>query len=664
MKLSLSVIMIIAFTAMKSNAQNFEYGKIIGSDVNPKNKIIDSNVNAVVIREYGEATVKYHAEAINSVKNSRPYIDFKYHVKIKILNKNGFKKGEIVIPRKTYNELEEEVLEVVATTYNYENGNLKRTDLDKNQIFHEKINKYDALTKFTMPELKEGSIIEFQYRMIIPDFRNLKTWEFQSDIPKLYSEYITYIPAIYNYNTSLRGYKKLDVSKAEIWTGCFKISSTTYDCSKMTYAMKDIPAFAEEEFMTAAGNFKSAVYSELADYYDPYSDRKKILTKSWPDADKELIGHDLFGRQIKEKGIFEKLIPGITGNITDSMGKACAVYDYIRKNIKPNGFMGIYSEHGIKKALELHSGNTADINLALINALKAAGLDAETIVLSTRSNGTPNGLYPVLTDFNYVVAKLNIGDDSYLMDASQPYLPIGLLPFHCMNGRGRTINLTRDSYWFPIKASEKESLIYDLKGELTEDGKFKGKLIVTSMGYAAVKKRELINRAGSISKYTDKFADQSGINVLKHSVRNADSTENLLEEEYEIELKTFDNLKPDQFVLNPFFMERLINNPFNHGERTFPVDLGTSKEIRISARIGMPDNFKVAEKPANLSMSLENKGGKYVFEAQEEGKTLTYNQIFQLNKATYTPEEYLALKELYNRIILLQKTDLLLKKTL
>src|SRR3546814_5231157 len=97
------------------------------------------------------------------------------------------------------------------------------------------------------------------------------------------------------------------------------------------------------------------------------------------------------------------------------------------------------------KALERRSGNICDINLALIAGLSAAGLDGEAVILSTRDNGVVNDLHPVLSDFNYVVAKVNIGDAHYLLDASDPLLPFGLLPLHCINGKARVINLKEPS---------------------------------------------------------------------------------------------------------------------------------------------------------------------------------------------------------------------------
>lgn len=427
--------------------------------------------------------------------------------------------------------------------------------------------------------------------------------------------------------------------------------------------MKDVPALIEEDYMTSPTNFRSAIYFELSDY-SRIRGGKKSITKTWKDVDNELVSEKSFGDQMKRKDVFNELLPKILENTSDDLSKAKAIYAYIRKNIKMNGFIGIYSETNIKNALEKHSGNTGDINLALIAALSAANLDAEAVILSTRENGVVNNLYPVITGFDYVVAKVNIGDQSYLLDASQPLLPFGLLPLHCINGNGRVINLKKPSYWYDVKASQKESTKYILDGELTSDGKLKAKLTTYSSGYAALKKRQRIVAANSVDEYVEKLDEQMpGISILKHSIENVDSLDNPLVEIYEIEMKVFDNLNADQSYFNPFFINRISKNPFNLNERTYPVDLGAASEERVSMMIKLPANISIVDKPKDMSIALADNGGKYLASTSMQDDSFVFNQMLQFNKPTYDSEDYLSLKEFYSRIIQLQKTDIVLKKT-
>lgn len=637
-------------------AQDFEYLKLNQTDLNFTKTKLDSNANAVVLREFGTAAVRFDDNYGNL------FIDFEYHIRIKILNKNGFENANIVIPLLTNGDKEETIEDLRATTINYTNGQMSLTELDKKKIFKEKRNKYVTLTKFTMPNLTEGSIIEYSYRLHSPRIFNFRSWEFQSNIPKLHSEYVAMIPALYNYNVSLRGAQKLTSQNAELSKECLRIAGRSIDCSKMTYIMKDVPAFIEEDYMTAPSNFKSAINFELSDYITP-TGSKKSFTKTWKDVDYELVDDKSFGSQIRRKDIFKELLPDIIKNTTDPLSKAQAIFSYIKKNIKENGFIGIYSENTIKKALDTHSGNTADINLALVAALSAAELDAEAVILSTRENGSVNTLFPVITDFNYVIAKINIDGKPYLLDASEPLMPFGLLPLNCINGQGRVIPLKKPSYWYDLRASQKEATRYNLTGELGKDGKIKGVLTTYSIGYAAFNKRRRILNASSIAEFVEKLDESMPkIKILKHEIKNLDSLENPLTEIYDVEISAFQNMDQVPLFFNPFFIDRTTRNPFNLNERTYPVDLGSQSEQRISLSIKLPNDYNLADKPKELNIALPEGGGRFLCTTSLEDGLLVFNQLLQFNKPIYEPEEYLALKEFYSRIIQVQKTDIILKK--
>lgn len=636
--------------------QDFEYLKLKQEDLNLSKAPMDSTANAVVLREFGTASVRFDDSY------GHLYIDFEYHVRIKILHKNGFDHANIVIPQRVYDDKEDFIQDLKASTINFKNGQLEYTELDHKKIFKERKNKYVTLTKFTMPNLSEGSIIEYSYRMHSPYIFNFKSWEFQSDIPKLHSEFLAYIPALYNYNVTLRGAQKLTSSDAKLSKECLRINGNAIDCSKMTYIMKNIPALIEEDYMTAASNFRSAISFELSDYIQT-NGVKKSFTKEWKDIDYELITDKSFGAQIKKNNLFTPILPEILKNTTDQLSKAKAIYEFIKKTIKGNDFIGIYSENTIKKALESRSGNTADINLALIAALNTAEINAEPLILSTRANGEVNSLYPVISDFNYVIAKVDIDGQTYLLDATAPLMPFGLLPLHCINGQGRVIPLKKPSYWHPVKASKKESTRYSLTATLAEDGTLKGSLVTYSMGYAAANNRKNMLAAGSIDQFVEQLDERMPkISIVKHEIVNLDSLELPLIERYEIEVPMFDNMNSDRLFFNPFFIDRVSDNPFNLNERTYPVDLGSEKETRITLSIKLPKNYELAEEPKSLNMALANAGGRYLCATELQDDMLTFNQVLQFNKPVYDPEEYLSLKEFYSRIIQLQKTDIILKK--
>ncbi len=75
----------------------------------------------------------------------------------------------------------------------------------------------------------------------------------------------------------------------------------------------------------------------------------------------------------------------------------------------------------------------------------------------------------------------------------------------------------------------------------------------------------------------------------------------------------------------------------------------------------LPANYVLQEQPKDMSIALPNTGGRYLLQTKQTDNHITVNQMLQFNKAIFSPEEYLYLKEFYSRIIQNQKTDLLLK---
>lgn len=638
-------------------AQNFEYGKLSLPELEMKHYDKDSTADAVVLREFGSANVdidNYTGES---------YVNVIYHTRIKIFNKNGFNAANFVIERSVYDKKEDEISEIVATTYNYIDGYPKPTVMPVSQIFTEQKSRYRNLTKFTLPNLKPGSIIEISYRLRINNVFNFKKWEFQANIPKITSTYIASLPGIYNYNISLRGAQKLSSQNSELVRECISIAGNKCDCSKNTYVMENIPAFKEEDYMTSAENFKSAINFELKDVQH-FTGGATNYTKNWRDVDYELTSSKEFGGQMKRTDLFTAQLPAILQNATDPLSKAKAVYAYIKKQIKWNRYLGKYSEFQIKKSLETHSGNVGDINLALIAALSAAGLDVEALMLSTRDNGLVNSLYPVITDFDYVVAKVNIDNKSYLLDATEPLLPFGLLPLRCINGKGRALGLKKASYWYDVLASEKEVIRNTLVATLNPDGNITGKLMIFSKGYAALAKRQKIAEAGSTDNYVQGLDERmTNIKILKHKIDNIDSLDEYLVENYDVDMKLFDNAgKLDKFFFNPYFLERITKNPFNLNERTYPVDLGAGMDKRVNIVLTLPGNYVFADVPKNSAVGLPANGGRYQTSSVIEDNQLTFNSLFLLNKPTYESDEYLYLKALYSQVIQQQKIDLVLQK--
>lgn len=654
-------ILILALTLLPFYAvcQEFGFGEITNQDINFARNQIDSSANAVYLNEFGTTHFSYDPD-----KGTMRLV-YEYHARIKIFNKEGFEAANVVVPiHKTGSQDHQKEIfyELKASTFNMQDGKLIETVMSDKAVFVEEKQRYLLLTKFTLPNIKENSIIEYRYSIETPYIFNFKPWSFQAEYPKLNSTYVALIPGNYKYNASLKGFYPLKENKAELQRGCLTIAGKDMDCSKLTYNMKNIPAFLEEDYMTSPSNYKSAVNFELSEVYHLDGSVRKY-TKTWKDIENELIINKEFGSQMKRKDVFKNIIPTVTAGATTDLQKAMAIFDYIKKQVKWNGYPGNYSETSVKEVIDKRTGNVADINFALISAMAAAELDVEAVILSTRENGMVNKLYPILTDFNYVIAKVNIDGNSYLLDATEPLAPFGLLPLRCINDQGRVINLKKPSYWIDLKAAKRSSTSHSLIGKMSEDGKISAILTSHSLGFNALSLRKDMKRYSSLDEYVEKLDGRlTNIKIKNYKISNLDSVENALVEEYEVEFNV-GNTENTGNYLNPFFINPIKSNPFKLNRRNYPVDLGAASEQRIAINISLPEKIQLKEQPKDVSFALPNQGGRYILQTSLTDHNLTLNQQLSFNKAIYSPEEYHYLKEFYNQIIQTQKSDILLTKS-
>jgi transglutaminase-like putative cysteine protease len=607
-----------------------------------------------VLNEFGRSSV-FVDDYDNRIK-----LQHEYHVIIRINNKEGFKKANFEIPSyKRGSYIRDYFDELKAVTYNLENGRIEKTELENKKVFRENYSAYLDLNKFTLPNIKEGSIIEVSYRTLEQDLFNFKTWEFQDDIPKIQSQYIAIIPASFAYNVVLRGPYKLTDQKAEALKEYIFLDGLRMDCSKLTYTMKNIPAFVEEDYMTSPTNFKSAIYYELESIFYPSTGSKKTFSKTWKDVDTDLMNEKAFGGQLKKTDLFKANLATIVSPTDIKLEKAKKIYNYINKQIKWNNYLGKYAESGIEKALEKRTGNIGDINLALVTALLAADLEAYPIILSTRRNGTPNALFPVLSDFDYVIACVDVDGVKYKLDASNPYLPFGELPLQCLNERGRIIYSKKSSDWFPLTVEESSDVNYVLEGALDEQSKIKGKLTISSRGNKAFLKRQHIAKFNSLEEYWEKLDEEMpNVTLTKSSIQNLEEIDQLLIEEFDVIVDVSKQMGQDVLLLAPNIIDRISYNPFKAQERTYPVDMGFKSKTLYSVKLTIPDHYEIAEKPQNASLALPESTAKYRYVTQVNGNQLEILQSLAFNKPIFSVDEYFSLKELYSRIIQQQKLDI------
>lgn len=649
-RISLLLIFLLHINSYSQNEPDYSFGTITNEEINLKRYKLDTTANAVVLYESGNTTFK--------IKNEIIIISTTFYKKIKLFNKEGFENASFEIKLYNNKDASEQVINIEAVTHNQKN----KTLLSKSQIFKEKINEHWSLVKFTMPNLKEGSVVEVKYTVESPFKFNLTGWVFQSNIPKKYSIYHAKIPGNYVYNRELKGYLKLAINSSTIEKKCFRIPgyAASANCENITYAMKNIPSFVEEDYITDKNNYISKIKFELSKLI--WFDGSNIkYTTSWNEVDREFRTDKNIGRQLKKTKYFEDKLPSFIDTITSEIDKAKSIYTFVQNHFNWNGKYSIFKNVRIKKSFEEKIGNVGEINISLINALKAKNIDTELVLISTRKNGFPTKLYPVITDFNYVIAKVNINGKSILLDATDKLSPFGLLPYRCLNGYGRVMDFENESYWIDIIPEQNSKSQLNIALILKENGTITGKIRKIKYGYDALKRREKIQNKIEDDIIIDFENSFTNLEVLNYEIKNKNEIDKPTIETFEILIDHQENTS--NLYLNPFFDESFKTNPFKQHNRLYPVDFGYPRKYIVNFTLELPDNFIIDSYPKDKLISLENEAIKYLLTTRKhQNFKINLKSSFLINKTIFYNFEYQVLKELFNQTITSQKQPIVLKK--
>src|SRR5690606_37000839 len=199
------VLLIVSPIWLFAQKDPMKFGKISQEEVDLQYFEKDSSAVAVVLADYGHAYINL----------SIGKLIFERHTRIKILKKEGLDhaRGSILLYHSGTSE--ETVSKLKGVTYNVVDGKLEETKMSKNSIFTEKYNRNYNIQKFAFENVKVGSIIEYSYAVYSEFFFNFPSWEFQSTIPTIWSEYRADIPDFFFYEKYMQGYLPLAIADVE-----------------------------------------------------------------------------------------------------------------------------------------------------------------------------------------------------------------------------------------------------------------------------------------------------------------------------------------------------------------------------------------------------------------------------------------------------------------
>lgn len=659
-----SIFFIAASQCYSQEKSKVKFGKISPEDFKETIYSIDSGASAVIIADIGST------EIIGNTKGSFS-LEFKKFRRARIINKNGYDIANVEIGLYTDGRAEEELKSLKAVTYNLEDGKVVETRLEpKSAVFKDKINKKIVVKKFTLPNIKEGSIIEYEYKVTSDFLFNLQPWEFQGEFPRLWSEYNVSMPEFYYYVTLMQGYVPFFIKdrkdRRETFavvdnntSGASQRGSFSANVTDFRWVIKDVPAIKVESYTSTIKNHISRIEFQLAEVRDPFIPRK--IMGSWPEACKKMLEDESFGYSIsRDNGWLSDVVNEATRGATNELDKAKSIFAYVRDNMTCTNYSRTTMDKSLKNVLKSRNGSEAEINLLLTAMLIKADLVAEPVMLSTTSNGYTYPLYPLVDRFNYVISRVTLGGQYYFLDASRPRLGFGRLNHDNYNGHARVIN----EYATPLE------LLADsiTEGKITsvfiindKNGALTGSVQKAPGYFESYHLRNRVTENGREQFFNEvKKGFNAEVEIQDPAIDSLDKYDLPVTIRYRFDIKSDDE---DIIYLNPLFGEAWKENPFKSTERFYPVEMPYTIDETYLLRLEIPKGYVIDEMPRQVMVKLnEDDDGFFEYRLSESNGAISLRSRIKIKRAYFEPDEYEMLREFFNLIVKKHSEQIVFKR--
>ncbi len=651
------ILITILFNNLYAQDPPIKWGKVPMSDLEMKTYPGDTAASAAILCDYGETYF-----------DNNLHIIYKRQERVKIFNKKGYEYGSFEIELYT-GEDKEHVHNIEGITYSLDkNGSVIKKELADNDIFKDEKNDDYTYYKFTMPDLKPGCIVDVSYEIESEYLTSLRGWEFQREIPERWSEYRIRHPKQISYQVITRGYENWAVYenkdvKQVFWEPAdYYLGSGDVPCEQIRLAVKDAPALKDEPFITTMDDYVNKVDVQLYGYSLVNTGVHYVL-KDWKSVINNLLDNSYFGDKIDDTHRVTKLAEQLTKNLTSPKDKMVAIYNWVANSIVWTGKNRLFADQDVNDILDSKNGNSAEITFLLLSMLKSIGIESYPVILSTRSNGRIQEKYPILDQFNYVIAKVVLGSKSYFLDATNPFRPFDFLPEKVLNVVGLVVKKDTTE-WIGLKSKKRyrDSTVVVVK--VAEDGNLTGEFRDIYSGYASIGIRQTIkgnNNFPEIAK--DNFdADRNGFSIDSVNINNQNSILAPLIITAYVHSNNYVQTSGDMIYLNPQVVNRKFENVFKDKERKFPVDFSFPSSVSTFINVQIPEGFEIKDNINDTTLVFGNRDLYFVRIVQVVGNYIQIKMQNVRNCTIVDPDNYSDLRKYYDRIVSVEAEQLVLKK--
>ncbi|MEI6408383.1 MAG: DUF3857 domain-containing protein [Bacteroidota bacterium] len=612
----------------------------------------DSNATALVLQDIGELQLY--------ARKRKAVVQLNRRRRIKVFDVSAFNQGNLRIFYRANKEEEKMTdldIQVVSPS-----GRVEKVKSDN--VFTETVTDKWLAKKIFIPNLQKGSIIEYRYELRSADVFSLYEWYFQEEIPIRWSELTVSTPSDVKYVHVIRTPETMEVKDSTydklVW---HEAEQLNYNFTK--YTLADIPAFKPEPYTAAPDDYRAQIQFQIKRISTAFLIDGNILT-DWDGLTLFLTQNSIFGRfyldslasNQLEKAFRPLLSPGDSGTVI-----AEKALRFISKNIKWDESFSLFPASTPNEVFKQKAGSSAQVNMSLTALLRRVGVKSYPVLVSTRSNGLVVQEFPVLKQFNSVLAYVPTDSlNGILLDATSPYHSLNeLQPEHC-NGVGRIVRI-KGTKWVPLVARELSETWYG-NLQMNEDGDLSGNFSLSAAGALAADWRTTLEHEKEVDFLKKTFSAQlADIQFDSIKINRVQELDKPIVAQFKCRITGAANAVNDYIYFKPILDFVFLENPFKSASRAYPVNFPCPTKGNYVLSLQLPPGYHVEELPADATISLPENAGKLSFSCTRHGEN-SLQIIFkmQLQKLNFGPDEYVGLQQFFHLATDKIQSQIVLKK--
>ena len=647
---SVFLFIFIFFGLLDSYCQytNYSFGEVTREELLMQDCAFEPGAPAMILAE--------RCELISDVQ--APYHVSRINKRIKILTKEGLSYGNFGLE---YFVRYTEISKFNAWVYNLVDGEIVVEKLKLSDIYTTIIDKNTSKYSVSLPNVKVGSVVDIFYKRQDENAISFQPWYFQSEIPCCWSEYISVInkKATYIYHfTDFLPFTVNTVQDPSQSTG------TKGGNTINRFVVENAPSYhLSEPFILRPQDQLSKIELIFSAYNENSIWGNAIKPLSWNEIRDNLLKHPYLGKVIDKGKFLRDPLKEVLVNCTDFEDSLRKVYEYIRHTVKPNGYRNIYASN-LQKTLTEKSGNTGEINLLLITALREAGFDCHPLILPTNENSPSSRTDLRRNGINFLVAAVFKDTSYYLLDASDRDIAFNTLPFFCLNGEGFLISNHPHEQWLPLLRTERYETKTVVILDWSPDKPAKGNVVMKSYSLYANGYRRLIKDSGEEEYVKSRKDDYPNYNISVPAYTGLNETDSAFVENFAYSLKSDEYNASESYFLPVMPFAPFRENPFDAVKRDFRIDFIAPMLRKTDVTINIPEGYGIVHFPESITVDNLNNDFSFDFsiEVSPDQRVITVQSDIRINRYSYSKDEYSILRQFFTEIVKMQNSLIELKK--